>query len=145
MARARRWRVLAGDNLPDAEFRRLGAVAAQDGGVLFERSRPDFTAMLGSCALSISQAGYNTLLEAVPPARTGRVPFAAGRETEQSLRARLRRARRMNDGRSGPHAGCTRAAIERAARRPKRVAGAIDLRARKSAALIVQLAQARAV
>jgi len=146
--RERRWRVLAGDNLPDAEFRRLGAVAAQDGGVLFERSRPDFTAMLGSCALSVSQAGYNTLLETVRAgARAVVVPFAAGQETEQSLRARSFAARgvveMVEEAELTPAA--LAAAIERAAGRPERVVGGIDLEgARKSAALIAQLAQARA-
>jgi predicted glycosyltransferase len=145
--RERQWRVLAGDNLPEPEFRRLGAIAAQVGGILFERSRPDFSAMLANCALSISQAGYNTLLETVRAgARAVVVPFAAGNETEQSLRASCFAARgaveMVEEATLTPQALAV--AIDRAARRPARAPGAIDLDgARKSAVLIAQLAQER--
>jgi predicted glycosyltransferase len=145
--RAHRWRVLAGDNLPDADFRALGARAAQDAAVVFERSRPDFTAMLANCALSISQAGYNTLLETLRArARAVVVPFAAGNETEQTLRARSFAARGavevVEEASLTPASLAT--AIDRAVRRPAPGAGAIDLDgARKSAALIEQLARDR--
>jgi predicted glycosyltransferase len=82
------WRFLLGHNLPETRFRAFHA-AAQDG-VIVERARPDFPARLAACRLSISQAGYNTVMEilsARAPAVV--VPFAAGSETEQSLRAAL--------------------------------------------------------
>jgi predicted glycosyltransferase len=82
------WRILAGPNLPEAVFDRFRAMAPS--GVVVERARPDFTTLLARCRLSISQAGYNTVMEllaAGPPAVV--VPFAAGQEREQTLRAEL--------------------------------------------------------
>jgi predicted glycosyltransferase len=81
------WRFLIGPNMPEAAFRDL--VARADAGVIIERARPDFRSLLARGRLSISQAGYNTVLEVLAagvPAVV--VPFAAGAETEQSLRAR---------------------------------------------------------
>src|SRR6185436_13631922 len=76
--RDRHWRVLAGNNLPDEEYRKLAGLAAGAKGVELERSRPDFTTLLANCALSVSQAGYNTLMETVSAgARAVMVPFAA--------------------------------------------------------------------
>ncbi len=80
------WRVLIGHNYPEAQFR-VAARKAPDG-VIVERARDDFRALLASARLSISQAGYNTLLEVLAagvPALV--VPFAAESETEQTLRA----------------------------------------------------------
>lgn len=82
------WRVLIGANLPEERFRALAAAAPP--GVTVERSRPDFLTLLARCRLSISQAGYNTTLEVLAAGRPALVvPFAAGAETEQTLRARL--------------------------------------------------------
>ena len=85
------WRFLIGPNLDQAAFREIAARAAAcvPGGVTVERARPDFRALLARGRLSISQAGYNTVLEVLSagiPAVV--VPFAAGAETEQTLRAR---------------------------------------------------------
>lgn len=82
------WRLLVGDNLPENLFRAFRAGAPP--GVVVERARPDFPALLARARLSISQAGYNTVLE-VLAARVPAVvvPFAGSGETEQSLRARL--------------------------------------------------------
>jgi predicted glycosyltransferase len=82
------WRILVGHAMPEAERRGFAAVAPE--GVAVEGSRPDFQALLSRCRLSISQAGYNTVMEVLQagvPAVV--VPFAAGAETEQSLRAGL--------------------------------------------------------
>ena len=82
------WRILVGDNLPEELFQAY-CVAAPPG-VVIERARPDFPALLAGARLSISQAGYNTVLEVLAtriPAIV--VPFAGNGETEQSLRARL--------------------------------------------------------
>ena len=55
-----------------------------------ERNRADFLALLGRCRVSISQAGYNTLLDVVQArVRAVVVPFSDGRHVEQSMRARL--------------------------------------------------------
>jgi predicted glycosyltransferase len=81
-----RWRLLAGPNLPEPEFDALAKGLPE--GVVLERYRPDFPRMLRRCRVSVSQAGYNTILD-ILAARAAAVvvPFASGRETEQSLRA----------------------------------------------------------
>jgi len=84
----RTWRVLIGHNLSEAAFQAFRQAAAP--GMVIERSRPDFLSLLAEAGLSISQAGYNTTLEVLAcgvPAVV--VPFAAGGESEQTLRARL--------------------------------------------------------
>ena len=80
------WHLLAGPNLPEPEFAALAGDLPE--GVVLERYRPDFPKMLQRCRVSVSQAGYNTVLD-ILAARAAAVvvPFASGRETEQSLRA----------------------------------------------------------
>jgi predicted glycosyltransferase len=86
--RQRPWRVLIGHNYPEEAF--LSRQAAAPRGVLVERARGDFTQLLANCALSISQGGYNTVTEILATgARAVCLPFAAGRESEQTLRCRL--------------------------------------------------------
>jgi predicted glycosyltransferase len=142
--RDRSWRLLAGDNLPDGDFQNLAHLAAGEAGIQLQRSRPDFTTLLANCELSVSQAGYNTLMEVVQArARCVTVPFAGGHETEQTLRARCFAERGLlelvEEGDLNPRT--LAAAIDRAARKPRPARGAIDLDgARRSAALIAQLA-----
>jgi predicted glycosyltransferase len=144
--RDRSWRVLAGYNLSEDEFRRIGGLAAADRGVVLERSRADFTTLLANCALSVSQAGYNTLMETVQAgARAVVVPFARG-ETEQTLRARCFAERGLlemvEEEALSPQA--LAAAIDRATRLSKPAPGAIELDgARRSAVLLAELAQER--
>lgn len=58
--------------------------------ITIERNRSDFPAMLHNCALSLSQGGYNTIVEILKArAPAVIVPFSQGGETEQGLRARL--------------------------------------------------------
>jgi len=86
--RERVWRVLIGHNYAEAAF--LTCRAAAPTGVLVERARSDFTQLLANCALSISQGGYNTVTEILATgARAVCLPFAGGRESEQTLRCRL--------------------------------------------------------
>ncbi len=88
------WRFLIGPNMAEAAFRDLAARARVPEGITIERARPDFRNLLARARLSISQAGYNTVLEVLAagvPAVV--VPFGAGSESEQSLRARLLAAR----------------------------------------------------
>ena len=90
------WRILVGEHFPAADFEALARRARNrlTGGVIVERSRPDFQALLARCRLSVSQAGYNTVMEVLLSRRPAVVvPFAAGSETEQSLRADLLAAR----------------------------------------------------
>lgn len=81
-----RWRLLAGH---DIDTTTLAALAAQAGdGIVVERARRDFPSLLSRARLSISQAGYNTVLDIL---RAGvpsvLVPFAQIKETEQQQRA----------------------------------------------------------
>ncbi len=82
------WRVLVGYALPEPAFRSIRQAAP--GGVIVERARPDFLSLLCNCTLSISQGGYNTVMEVLRAGARGViVPYAGGLETEQTLRARL--------------------------------------------------------
>ena len=122
------WRLLLGANLPPSLLPELKAAAPD--GVTVETARPDFVEMLGRCRLSISQAGYNTLMELMAVGSRGVVvPFARGAETEQTQRAELLAARGLVD--TVAEAGLTperlAEAVDRAAARPKIQPGAIDL------------------
>ena len=82
------WRLLAGYSLDEAAFAALKQRAPA--GVIVERARPDFIDLLKNCVLSISQGGYNTVMEVLATGARGiAVPYAGGQETEQTLRARL--------------------------------------------------------
>jgi len=88
--RDRIWRLIAGQNLPDSDYAELLAATKGDNGIVIERHRGDFTELLAACHVSLSQAGYNTVMEILAlqtPAVV--VPFAEGAESEQSLRAAI--------------------------------------------------------
>lgn len=86
----RTWRLLTGANLPDDPDMRSRH------GIIVERARCDFPTLLGNCLLSISQAGYNTVVETLCYAdRAVLVPFTTARETEQADRAALLAERGM--------------------------------------------------
>jgi predicted glycosyltransferase len=86
------WRLLAGPNLPPAQFAALSAKLPDR--VILERYRSDFPQMLRRCRVSVSQAGYNTVLDILAArAAAVLVPFADLRETEQTLRAERLAAR----------------------------------------------------
>ncbi|MBM3560302.1 MAG: glycosyl transferase family 28, partial [Alphaproteobacteria bacterium] len=55
------WRLLAGHNLPAERFAAL--VADAPPGVVVERARPDFRRFVANCRLTVSQGGYNTVME----------------------------------------------------------------------------------
>ena len=79
------WRLLAGPNLPEEDFERLRSASAN---TTIERARSDFADLLAACRLSISQAGYNTVMEVLSLRKPSVVvPFAQGGETEQTVRA----------------------------------------------------------
>lgn len=87
------WRVLAGANIADADAQRLTGAAGP--GAIVEPARGDFPALLSRALVSVSQAGYNTVLDVVRSgARPVIVPFAEHGETEQ--RARAERLRELN-------------------------------------------------
>lgn len=81
------WRLLAGPNLPDEELTKLSANLKD--GVMLERNRADFSRLLAECSVSVSQAGYNTVVDIL---RCGcpavLAPYSARGQTEQRFRAR---------------------------------------------------------
>jgi predicted glycosyltransferase len=80
------WLLVTGPNLPEADFAALGTEAPDN--VTLARFRKDFPSLLRGAELSISQAGYNTVCDLlVTGCRSILVPFTAGGETEQSVRA----------------------------------------------------------
>lgn len=82
------WRILVSPHEDPAAIDDLRRQAGT--GVIIEHVRPDFPGMLRHCLLSISKAGYNTVMETLSSgARAIVVPFAGGEETEQALRAEL--------------------------------------------------------
>ncbi|MFO1060264.1 MAG: glycosyltransferase [Dongiaceae bacterium] len=112
-AAAAPWRLIAGPNLPDAAL--AGIAAAAPPGVSVERFRRDFPTLLRNCLISLSQGGYNTVMDLlVAGARAVIVPFAAGNEMEQTLRARRLAARGLVG------------LVEAADLTPERLAAALD-------------------
>ena len=82
-----RIRIRAGPALPERAFAALQASAGQQ--VIVERNRPDFRVRLAGCACSVSQAGYNTVVDILKSgAPAVLTPFDAAGETEQMRRAR---------------------------------------------------------
>lgn len=122
------WRLLGGVNAPEEHLASLRSRAPS--GVSVERTREDFTARLANCVLSVSQAGYNTVMETLAArARAVVVPFAGEGEAEQAMRTRLLVARGLvgmvEEGALNPRS--LAAAIERALGRPRPAPGGIDL------------------
>jgi predicted glycosyltransferase len=82
------WRLLVGHGIDANSFEQLQHTAGA--GVIVERNRSDFPALLQRCAVSVSQAGYNTVCDILRSgARAVMVPFSDADEVEQSLRANL--------------------------------------------------------
>lgn len=80
------WCIIAGPNLPEADFARAATLAPPH--VRLERFRTDFRSLLTVARLSVSQAGYNTVGDVLQAGcRALLVPYAADGETEQSDRA----------------------------------------------------------
>lgn len=81
-----RWLLITGPNLAEADFQALQQKAPAHLSVT--RFRPDFSSLLQAAALSVSQAGYNTLCDILRAGcRSIVVPFTTGGETEQAARA----------------------------------------------------------
>lgn len=100
----RRWRFVTGKNLPAADVAMLQDAARIDPGIIVDRFRPDFRHLLATCHVSLSQGGYNTIMEILAlqtPAVI--VPFADGQESEQMLRANLLAERNALDVLDGNH------------------------------------------
>lgn len=80
--------IIAGPLFPDFDWAALQAHAEGVPGLTMRRSAPDLVRLLGTAARAVGQCGYNSALEftqAGIPAFY--VPFARGRESEQTMRA----------------------------------------------------------
>ncbi|MCP4326826.1 MAG: glycosyl transferase family 28 [Alphaproteobacteria bacterium] len=138
-ARGQTWRLLAGHNMSETEVDELRAHAAA--GTIVERARPDFRRLLAGAAVSVSQAGYNTvmdLLSTETPAIV--VPFAGCGETEQSTRARVlaERGRVQIVAESDLTAEHLAAAIDRALAAPPLKPPKVDLSGMPTSARLVK-------
>ena len=80
------WRLVAGGSFDADAFAALQA--RLPAGMALDRHRADFDALFANSLLSVSQAGYNTVVEGL---RLGKpmvlVPFETASETEQRIRA----------------------------------------------------------
>jgi predicted glycosyltransferase len=118
---------LVGHALPIEVFDDLRAMAPEN--VVVERARPDFTCLLQGCHLSISQAGYNTVMEVLDAGVPAVVaPYAGGLESEQTLRAKRLAARGVLQvvDEQALNAATIAAAIERALAAPPSRLGGLD-------------------
>jgi predicted glycosyltransferase len=139
----RTWRLLVGYSVPETEIEALRSLAPE--GVIVERARPDFTSLLANCAVSISQGGYNTIMETLHAgAHAVVVPYAGGLETEQTLRARLLSAKGVlhivDEDKLSP--GVLAAAVDKAAKGPPSGAFIDTNGAARSAGLVLEWAGA---
>jgi len=88
MQYVRRWRILLDPDAGPRIFRKLRARAPQ--WVEIETLRPDYRVLLSRSALSVSQAGYNTVVDVLAAgARAVMIPYARDGVMEQTLRAGL--------------------------------------------------------
>lgn len=134
----RTWRVLVGHGIARSRFEDLRSLAAD--GIVIERSRADFPRRLKNCAVSVSQGGYNTVLEVLDAGTPAViVPYADDREKEQAVRARLLAARGLihmvdNQALTAP---ALAEAIDLAAATPRRGPPAIDMRGAVASAELI--------
>jgi predicted glycosyltransferase len=137
------WRLFTGPNLPKSE--RIDLITPQ--GVTIDTFHPNFNGILSEAAVSISQAGYNTVMDLLMTrTRAVLVPFARDGETEQSRRAEIMAERGYFH--VVPEADLTpqslAAAIERAHEAPPPEPATINFNgAAQSAEIIAQLASGR--
>lgn len=82
------WDIVAGPHFPDDKFAKLAANLPD--GIVLHRFLSDFRERMAGASVSVSQAGYNTLMD-VLATRTPAVmvPFAEGGESEQTERAEI--------------------------------------------------------
>ncbi len=135
------WRLVTGSRLSAADAEVLGR--GLPSGVTLERFREDLPELIAAAAVSISQAGYNTVVEGLRAATPMvLVPFAAAGEDEQTTRAARLAERGLAAvvAESDLDAASLAAAIEAAASLDMAGAGRIGLDgAERSAELLLQL------
>lgn len=134
-----RWLLIAGPNLPEADFASLSGAAPDN--VTLVRFRKDFPSLLKGAKVSISQAGYNTVGDLLrADCRAILIPFVAGGETEQTVRAE--RLSAMNLADILPETGLTAAhvakAVSDALHRPSRQRTGLDLDGAQTTSAIIR-------
>ncbi len=139
-----RWRLLVGRSHDAATLAALSAEAGA--GVIVEPARPDFPGLLKRARLSVSQAGYNTVLD-ILAARVPAVlvPFAEGAETEQRQRATSLAARGIAEALDPDDltAAALAAACDRCLGRPPAGLETDLSGATRSAAILIEAAERR--
>ncbi len=139
-ARQESWCLITGPNLPAGDFAALSERATDN--VRLFRFRKDFPSLLKSAKLSISQAGYNTVCDVLMAGcRSILVPFTAGGETEQSVRASRLEALDLAIclPEAGLKADMVEAAVERALSKPKPPAHRLDLSGARRTADVLRM------
>ncbi|QRM46334.1 glycosyltransferase [Rhizobium sp. BG4] len=134
-----RWLLISGPNLPEADFQSLQDDAPAN--VTLVRFRKDFPSLLKGAKVSISQAGYNTVGDLLrTDCRAILIPFVAGGETEQTVRAK--RLKAMGLAGILPETGLTAAhvaeAVTEAMDAPPRKAASLDLAGAETTAAIIR-------
>ncbi|WP_404426567.1 glycosyltransferase family protein [Thalassospira australica] len=82
------WDIVTGPHFPADAFSRL--VRDLPDGITLHRFLPDFRDRMARSCVSVSQAGYNTLMDVLATGTASvMVPFADGGESEQSERAAI--------------------------------------------------------
>lgn len=137
------WRCRIAAHELDEIRMKLGPAAT---GLILEPPQSDFTRRLRSCAVSVSRAGYNTVVDILSAqARAVVIPFCDAGETEQELRAKTMahhqlmtvvRENEMSPARLA-------AAIDAAAAAPRPAATAVDLSGRATSTRLIQAAFAK--
>ncbi|MBB3962557.1 glycosyltransferase family protein [Rhizobium metallidurans] len=123
-----RWLLISGPNLPEVDFATLSQAIPPN--VTLVRFRKDFPSLLGAARVSISQAGYNTVGDLLrTDCRPILIPFVAGGETEQTVRAE--RLAKLGLAELLPEKGLTvdhvAATVSAALAAPKRTTADLDI------------------
>lgn len=137
--RDRPWQIMAGTMTAPEVVADLTAQAPD--GVTVMRHHTEFPQVLAGAELSISQAGYNTMLDLLRARpRALMVPMAAFDETEQDLRARLmeRAGCALAQSETGLDGPTLAAAIDRAMALPEPVPPPLALHGASTAARMMR-------
>lgn len=82
------WNIVTGPHFPQDHLEQLGKQLPE--GVVLHRFLPDFRERMAGAEVSVSQAGYNTLMDVLATQTPAvMVPFAENGESEQTERAKI--------------------------------------------------------
>lgn len=134
------WRCRIAAHELDEIRMKLGPAAT---GLILEPPQSDFALRLRHCAVSVSRAGYNTVVDILSAqARAVVVPFREAGETEQELRAKIMAKHHLmtvvREEELSPARLAT--AIDAAAAAPRPAATAVDLSGRTTSTRLIRAA-----